>query len=348
MIRINGRNTIGKPDKLFGVSALAKARIAEIGKENVINSTLGVLLDDNGKLVVLSSVMEALHELRPEEFAAYAPIIGIPEYKEAVTKAVFLDEVPQNLFIETCYAPGGTGALRNAISCYSSPGDKILTADWHWAPYNVIAAELGREVKTYTLFDEDYHFNDASFRKSLSDILAVQDQAVVIINTPAHNPTGYTFTLEDWDKVIDIFKSFPHKNIICVVDIAYLDFAGEAYAYRAFLKKLTGLPHHILPLIAFSASKGFTMYGMRCGALLCMAPTAELAKEFRDAASVASRASWSNGNHSAMAVISKIFADDALLAKVTDERNHYMQILQERGRAFMEEANQNRAQMLPI
>ena len=89
MIRINGRNTIGKPDKLFGVSALAKARIAEIGKENVINSTLGVLLDDNGKLVVLSSVMEALHELRPEEFAAYAPIIGIPEYKEAVTKAVF-------------------------------------------------------------------------------------------------------------------------------------------------------------------------------------------------------------------------------------------------------------------
>ena len=40
MIRINGRNTIGKPDKLFGVSALAKARIAEIGKENVINSTL--------------------------------------------------------------------------------------------------------------------------------------------------------------------------------------------------------------------------------------------------------------------------------------------------------------------
>lgn len=140
MIRINGRNTIGKPDKLFGVSALAKARIAEIGKENVINSTLGVLLDDNGKLVVLSSVMEALYELRPEEFAAYAPIIGIPEYKEAVTKAVS-DEVPQDLFIETCYAPGGTGALRNAISCYSSPGDKILTVDGIWAPYNVIVME---------------------------------------------------------------------------------------------------------------------------------------------------------------------------------------------------------------
>ncbi len=339
MIRINGRTTIGKPDKLFGVSALAKERIAEIGKENVINSTIGVLLDDNGKLVVLSSVMEALHELAPEDFAAYAPIIGIPEYKQAVTKAVFLDEIPQDVYIETCYTPGGTGALRNAISCYSSPGDKVLTSDWHWAPYNVIAAELGREITTYTLFDEDYHFNAAAFKQALSEILTLQDQAVVIINTPANNPTGYTFTLEDWDKVIDIFQSFPHKNIVCVVDIAYLDFAGEAHEYRAFLKKLTGLPQHILPLIAFSASKGFTMYGMRCGALLCMAPTAELAKEFKDAASVASRASWSNGNHAAMAVISKIFADDTLFTKVTEERDHYRKILQERGRAFMEEAD---------
>lgn len=338
MIRINGRTTIGKPDKLFGVSALAKERIAEIGKENVINSTIGVLLDDNGKLVVLSSVMDALHTLEPEDFAAYAPIIGIPEYKQAVTKAIFLDEIPQNAYIETCFTPGGTGALRNAISCYSSPGDKILTSDWHWAPYNVIAAELGREVTTYTLFDENFHFNAPSFKQSLSEILAVQDQAVVIINTPAHNPTGYTFTLDDWDKVIQIFRSFPDKNIICVVDIAYLDFAGDAWEYRRFLKKLGGLPQHILPLIAFSASKGFTMYGMRCGALLCMAPTAELAKEFKDAASVASRASWSNGNHAAMAVISKIFSDDELLASVTAERNLYMNILQERGRAFMEEA----------
>lgn len=340
MIKLNGRTTIGKPDKLFGVSALAKARIAEIGKENVINSTIGVLLDDDGKLVVLSSVMDALHELEPEEFAAYAPIIGIPEYKQAVTKAVFLDEIPENAFIETCYTPGGTGALRNAISCYTSPGDKVLSSDWHWAPYNVIAAELGREITTYTLFDENYHFNDASFRQSVSEILEEQDQVVVIINTPAHNPTGYTFTLEDWDKVIDTFKSFPNKNIVCVVDIAYLDFAGDAKEYRQFLKKLVGLPENILPLIAFSASKGFTMYGMRCGALLCMAPTAELAKEFKDATSVASRASWSNGNHAAMAVISKIFSDDALLAKVTEERNHYMNILKERGKVFVDAADE--------
>ena len=30
------------------------------------------------------------------------------------------------------------------------PGDKILTSDWHWNPYNLIASELGRSCLLYT------------------------------------------------------------------------------------------------------------------------------------------------------------------------------------------------------
>ena len=91
----NGRTTIGAPDKLFGVSSRAKERIAQIGKENVIDSTIGVLLNDEGKLVVLDSVMEAIRALAPEDYAAYAPILGTPAYLESVKKAVFLDEMPE-------------------------------------------------------------------------------------------------------------------------------------------------------------------------------------------------------------------------------------------------------------
>ena len=138
--------TIGAPDKLFGVSSLAKERIAQIGKENVINSTIGVLLDEQGKLVVLESVMEAVRSLTREDYAAYAPILGLPEYLEAVKTAVFLEEPPEGCYVESCYTPGGTGAIRNAISAYTIPGDKILTSDWHWSPYRLIAQELGRNV----------------------------------------------------------------------------------------------------------------------------------------------------------------------------------------------------------
>ena len=90
----NGRKSIGAPDKLFGVSQKAKQRISEIGRDNVINSTIGVLLDDDGKLTVLDSVTQCIRRLNPEDYAAYAPILGTPEYIEAVKKAVFLDEMP--------------------------------------------------------------------------------------------------------------------------------------------------------------------------------------------------------------------------------------------------------------
>lgn len=127
----NGRTTIGAPDKLFGVSSKAKERIAEIGRENVIDSTIGVLLDDGGKLVVLESVMDCIRGLAPEDYAAYAPITGLPAYQEAVKEAVFLGEIPAGVFVESCYTPGGTGAIRNAVSAYTAPGDRILTSDWH-------------------------------------------------------------------------------------------------------------------------------------------------------------------------------------------------------------------------
>ncbi len=339
MVQENHRPMIGAPDKLFGVSSLAKQRIAEIGKEKVIDSTIGVLLDDDGELIVLSSVVDVLKDLAPKDYAAYAPISGIPAYLEAVKTAVF-GSIPTKGYIEACYAPGGTGALRNAVSCYTKVGDSILTSDWHWSPYKMVAAEQERNLVTYTLFDENGTFNQASFAEKLNELLKVQDQVMVIINTPAHNPTGYTFTLEDWDKVNEVLLSVdPRKNIILVVDIAYLDFAGDADEYRQFMKKLFDYPENILPMYAFSASKGFTMYGMRCGALVCVAPTAEIAKEFKDATAVASRASWSNGNRCAMETIARIFNDDALKAKVTAEREAYVAMLRKRGAAFTEAAN---------
>ena len=57
LARGNGRH-IPHEDKIFGISNRAKAMIAEKGADKVINATIGSLLDDNGNLVVLSSVDE--------------------------------------------------------------------------------------------------------------------------------------------------------------------------------------------------------------------------------------------------------------------------------------------------
>ena len=130
----NGR-TVPKEDKIFGISNRANAMIAEKGRDAVINATIGALLDDNGDLMVLSSIAETFRNLTPPEYAAYAPIAGIPEFRKAVVKAALGKYEPKG-FVEAVATPGGTGSIRNTMSCYTQPGDTVLTSDWFWAPYS--------------------------------------------------------------------------------------------------------------------------------------------------------------------------------------------------------------------
>ncbi len=344
----NGRN-IPLEDKIFGISSRAKAMIAEKGADQVINATIGSLLDDEGKLIVLSSVVEAVRSLSPADFADYAPIGGTPAFRKAVQKAAFGSFQPKT-FVEAVSTPGGTGAIRNAISNYSRPGDKILTSDWHWAPYNTIAGELGRSIDTYTMFDEHGGFCAAAFEKKVNELVGAQKSLVVILNTPAHNPTGYSLTDGDWNRVIAALVSgaASAESIALLVDAAYIDFAGDEEAYRSFLPKLENLPENVLPIIAYSLSKTYTLYGTRCGAMICMAQTGEIAEEFKRVCEFSSRGSWSNSAKLAQVVLSKVYSDEALLKRVSDERAGYREMLLHRGRAFSEEAKKVGLDMVPF
>lgn len=344
----NGRK-IPLEDKIFGISNRAKKMIAEEGKDKVINATIGSLLDDDGNLVVLSSVVEVVKELEPVDFADYAPIGGIPPFREAVKKAAFGSFQPKS-FTEAVSTPGGTGSIRNTIANYSSPGDKILTSDWHWAPYNTIAGEMGRSIDTYQMFDENGNFNAAAFAKKVDELTAAQGSLVIILNTPAHNPTGYSLTMQDWEQVMQAVKTAAPKaeSIVLLVDVAYIDFAGDEEEYRKFLPKLEDVPENVLPIIAYSLSKTYTLYGTRCGAMICMAQTQEIAAEFKRVCEFSSRGSWSNSAKLAQVILSKIYKDPALLKKVNEERAGYREMLIRRGRAFEEEAKKCGLKIVPF
>ncbi len=348
LARKNGRN-IPKEDKAFGASNRAKAMIAEQGADKVINATIGSLLDDEGKLVVLSSVDKVFRTLQPQDYADYAPIRGIPDFREAVKKAAFGSYEPKG-FTEAVATPGGTGSLRNVISNYSEPGDKIITSDWHWAPYNTIAGEIGRSIETFELFTADGKFNADSLGKTVERLISVQNSLVMILNTPAHNPTGYSLTLDDWDDVVKILsKAAEHgKAIALIVDAAYIDFAGDEEECRKFLPKLEEMPENVLPVIAYSLSKTFTLYGTRCGAMICIAKTKAIADEFNSVCEFSSRGSWSNSAKLAQVILTKIYSDPALLEAVSEERAHYRNMLLARGRAFEEEANKIGLEIVPF
>lgn len=338
LARKNERN-IPLEDKIFGISNRAKKMIAEKGADKVINATIGSLLDDEGNLIVLSSVDKVFRDMDPADYADYAPIGGIPAFREAVKKAAFGSFQPKS-FTEAVATPGGTGALRNVMANYSEPGDKIITSDWHWAPYNTIAGEIGRSIETFSLFTDDRKFNYESLKETAVRLLEDQESLVIILNTPAHNPTGYSLTPEDWDKVVGVLTETAQrgKAIALVIDAAYIDFAGDEEEYRKFLPKLEKLPENVLPIIAYSLSKTYTLYGTRCGAMICMAATKDISDEFRRVCEYSSRGSWSNSAKVAQVILSRIYSDESLLLKVNEERAYYRNMLLDRGRAFEEEA----------
>lgn len=338
-----------KADAIFAIAGKAQEAITKYGKENVTNSTLGALIDDEGKLIAFDSVFGTLKDMPSEEISAYAPIAGMPQYLEAVEETFFAGYKP-DAHIRVVSTAGGTGALKVAMWNYTEEGDEILTSDWFWSPYKTISEEAGRKISTFKLFSDEGNFNIVDFKERFKEILDRQDRLMAIINTPAQNPTGYSLSDDEWDEVLEFVKEEaknPDKKIILLVDTAYIDFAGEKDERRAFFKKFSNLPENIFVMAAFSTSKGYTMYGLRLGALIGMSSNQEIADEFRVSSLHSCRANWSNGNRGAMLVVSEIFNNKDLLAKYTEEKDQNKVMLRKRAEAFVEAAKEIDLEILP-
>lgn len=346
MAAFNGRD-IPENDKLFAATGRGKAAVLEKGHDAVINATVGALYDDNGDLVVLKSVEKTLRSLSAAEFVEYAPIAGTPGFRAAIRKAAFGGFTPKS-FTGAVATPGGTGSIRNAVANYSCPGDRILTHDWHWAPYESISIELGRSVETFNMFDENGGLDIEDFGYKVSKLLRTQENLLIILNTPANNPTGYSLSMDDWYGIKAVLDKVDlAKRVTVVVDAAYIDFAGEEEETREFLKVLDNLRANVLPIIAYSASKTFTLYGFRCAAMLCLAHSPEVAAEFEKVCAFSARATWSNSPRAPQMVIEKIYSDPELLEETDRERAGYRRMLLARGKAFEAAAAKAGLKMLP-
>lgn len=347
MAAFNGRE-IPEGDRNFTAVSKAKAAIAKYGKEAVTNATVGALYDDEANLVVLGSVEKTFKGLSGTDFAEYAPIAGIPGFRDAVKKAAFGSYEPKS-FVGIVATPGGTGSISSAVNNYSCPGDRILTHSWYWGPYKSIAVEQGKSLETFEMFDSEGNFNIADLEYKVSKLLRNQEYLVVILNTPASNPTGYSLSMDDWYGVKKILDSVDlEKKVTLVIDAAYIDYAGEEDEVREFLKVVDNLRANILPIIAYSASKTFTMYGSRCAAMLCLAHSPAVAAEFEKVCSFFARTAWSNSPRAPQTVIEKIYNDPDLLAETNAERKHWRDMLLARGKAFETEAAKEGLEIVPF
>ena len=335
-------------DAIFGASAACREAAAKYGADKVTNATIGTMIDDEGKLACLPTMERVYRSLPMTDIIAYAPISGLPEYLDAVIDLTFADHKPEG-YLASVATAGGTGAIHHAVANYAERGTYVLTSDWFWGTYNVICNECGCKLTNYTLFDEQQHFNLPVYTAKVDEILKGQDSLLVIINTPAHNPTGFSLTEEDWDGVLALTKKYAAqgKKMSILVDIAYIDYAGEKNETRKFMDKFAGLPDNVLIMFSFSMSKGYTMYGQRTGALIGLSSSKEVIEEFKEINKYTSRATWSNINRGAMTLLTKIQQDKTALAQFEKERDDFYKLIQHRGDIFMQEAKDCGLNALP-
>ncbi|MDD7306521.1 MAG: aminotransferase class I/II-fold pyridoxal phosphate-dependent enzyme [Peptoniphilaceae bacterium] len=335
-------------DKIFAAAKRASDAINLYGKEKVIDSTLGALYDDDGNIVAFDSVYKCLENMDRSLIASYAPIEGTIEFQKNVIDVCFGKYKPQ-AYIRAVATPGGTGAVRHGIWSFTGEDDPVICHDWYWPSYELICDEFKRNFVTYELFDEKYKFNIKAFEKTFRKELRKKDRLLAIFNTPANNPTGYSLSDDEWDRVLEIVldeAKNKNKKITLLLDVAYMEYAGSG-EQKKFFTKFQNLPDNIFILIAFSMSKAYTAYGMRSGAAIGLSSNEDIVDDFYYSLSHANRANWSNGNHSAMEILTKLNEDKDMEKSYLEDLNKYRAMLEGRARAFIESSKEVGLEILP-
>jgi aromatic-amino-acid transaminase len=332
----------GRPsdDPIFALNSEATAR--QNSGESIINATVGALMGDDGKLAILPSAARAVREVSEADWAAYAPIAGTPDFLRAVIGDAFAGHAALQGCAVASATPGGTGALRHAIGNYLEAGQALLTTSFFWGPYQTLADECERRVKTFAMFEakaggEVGGFDVSALDRALGETLAEQGRALIFINDPCHNPTGYSMSASEWSDVAACLSAHGRRAPVTVL----LDTAYSAYAAtdpREHLGVLEPIVDHVGVLVAWSASKAFTHYGLRVGALIALEPDARDRAMTEAALSYSCRGTWSNCSRGGLRAITQLLTDESLSASVTRERENLKALLTTRVEAFNRDA----------
>ena len=237
-------------DPIFALNAEAAERAA--AGESILNAVLGALMTDDGKLAVMPTVLETLTRVDGARAAGYAPISGTPAFREAVVRDLF-GEGPLARQAVAVATPGGTGAVYQAVVNFLEPGQSLLTPAYFWGPYNEIAHHSGRGLDTFEMFGPDGAFNVEGMSAGLDRHAATQGRALVILNFPCHNPTGYSLSHQEWRRVVEAIGRVGERAPVTVlIDAAYLRFGGDTAT--AWVDALPSLMKSATVVVAWTAS----------------------------------------------------------------------------------------------
>lgn len=307
--------------------------------QEVINATVGVFLNDDKNLYAFNSVSDVVKGLNSDKVRSYMATDGGKEYVNNVINYVLgfnNEELKNNFHIEVNWSSGGSGAFYLAVKDFK--GSLILLPNSRWSCYDNVCKVLDKEIIDYNLI-KDNEFDINSIKEVLKER---KEDVMILLNDPAHNPTGYTMAKADYQKLIMMLNENDDKKISILIDLAYIDFSSSDYR-KEILPLFINLKQHVSIYLAFSGSKAFGVYGFRLGAILYLSKDLEKALEFKRNTYSLAQALY--GPPTSMGIV--FFNEIIKNKEIKIERMKALEILKDRSSALISELKKQGIESYP-
>lgn len=345
------KENVGKENKGSALTIGKEAREAKAINKEVIDSTIGMLFDEDGKFYAFPMVEKIMNDLTAREKFGYPATAGDAKFHNAIKSWVFRDykdEIESKMNVRVVASPGGTGAIASTVQNYLSAGDSLLVPNYMWTNYTQIARQALCGHTTYNMFNAEGSFDLDDLRNKCYELKKKQGRIVCIINDPCQNPTGYSMKYEEWISVVTMINDISRDGtpFILIYDMAYIDYDRRGFdASRKNIQLFTNLNENAMAVLAFSGSKTLGLYGLRIGAQICVTKNEEYAKEFFSACEFTGRGIWSGSSTLGMNIISEVLTNHKAAFEV--ELKKASDLLVNRANTFIDEAKKNGVKSLP-
>ena len=221
--------------------------------------------DEDGKHFVFKSVQNVISEIKPVEIFSYSSSFGINDFIPLIENYVFGDKL-NNVCFKSFITSGIKDGFFRLLLNHSIENDTVIIPKPSWHGYERICKGLDRNCLFVPFFNNN-QFNIDGIVLKISDVLKNQDSVVVVVNTPCHNPSGYSLSRNEFCSFIEEINKIsvlPGKKIYLFLDVVYLDYEDDMLSRDLFLE-LCNLKNNVICFVQYSVSKSFLTYGMSVG-----------------------------------------------------------------------------------
>ena len=192
----------------------------------------------------------------------YTSVDGTPEIKEAIINKFKrdnnLDYKPENILVST----GAKQTLFNLFQSVLEEGNEAIIISPYWVSYpDMVILAGAKPVIVDTLQKNNFDLDLDLLREALSD-----NTRLIILNSPS-NPTGVTFTREQYQGMGSILKDYP--NVLIATDDMYEHIYWGNEKFCSFAEACPDLFDRTITVNG--VSKAYAMTGWRIG--YCGGPT---------------------------------------------------------------------------